>query len=147
MGFTPLEGPMMITRAGDLDPGIIDYLGREMKLGCDEINDILNHKSGICGMTGLTDMKQVLLKARNGDPRCKLAIEMYVYRIVKYIYAYYGVLQGLDMLVFSGGVGENSHEIRQKIIDKLQILDVKAMVIHTEEDREIVRQLYVLEKM
>lgn len=144
MGFTPLEGLMMITRSGDLDNGVIAYLAQRLKKSATEVIDILNNKSGIFGITKIKDMKTVVERAEKGDKYCKLAVEMFVYRIVKYIYAYYGVLHGLDLLVFSGGIGEGSRVIRKKIHQQLKMIGLKSdslLVVHVDENREILRQM------
>ncbi len=145
MGFTPLEGVMMISRSGDIDPGILDYLEKNAGLSSAEILEILNKKSGIKGVTGTDDMKLVVEKAEAGDPDCKLAVEMFVYRIAKYIFAYYGVLQGIDLITFSGGIGIGSEVIRNKITEKLRILGFsdtkKTMVVEVAENVEIAREI------
>jgi len=164
MGFTPLEGLIMITRTGDLDNGVVGYLAKTLNLKTSDVIDILNNKSGIFGITKLKDMKKVVDRAERNDKWCKLAVEMFVYRIVKYIYAYYGVLQGLDLLIFSGGIGEGSCLIRKKICEKLKMLGFKIdpkknretvyktekissqnskdlFVVHVEENKEILRQI------
>lgn len=142
MGFTPLEGLIMVTRSGDLDNGVVGYLAKTLKLKTDEVIDLLNNKSGIFGLTKLKDMKKVVERAEKNDKWCKLAVEMFVYRIVKYIYAYYGALQGLDLLIFSGGIGEGSSLIRQKIVKQLRLLGKKpVLVVHVEENKEILRQI------
>ncbi len=145
MGFTPLEGIMMISRSGDLDPGIMNYLEKNAGLSGEEVLEILNKKSGIKGITDTDDMKLVVEKAEAGDQICKLAVEMFVYRIVKYIFAYYGVLQGLDLITFSGGIGVGSEPIRDKITEKLKILgfpeDKKIMVVEVAENVEMARAI------
>ncbi|MCL5985790.1 MAG: acetate kinase [Actinobacteria bacterium] len=125
MGFTPLEGLMMGTRTGDIDSGVVFYLSRELKMSVDEIDDLLNKKSGLLGVSGLSnDMRSIMLKADEGDENCKLAIEMYAYRVKKYIGAYIAVLGGLDALVFTAGVGENNPIIRVKICENLSYLGI-----------------------
>ena len=124
MGFTPLEGLMMITRSGDLDPSILQYLEKNTDLSKDEVLNMLNKESGMKGITGSDDMESIVEKAVSGDPLCKLALEMFVYRIVKYIFAYYGALQGLDVLTFSGGIGVGSETIRKIICEELHILGI-----------------------
>lgn len=142
MGFTPLEGLMMITRSGDLDNGVLEYLAARMKKPVKEIVALLNNESGIYGLTKLKDMKKVVEKAQKKDPWCQLAVEMFVYRLTKYIYAYYGVLQGLDLLIFSGGIGEGSSFIRRKVLSQLKLLKVKKIItVHVEENKEILREL------
>jgi acetate kinase len=112
MGLTPLEGLIMGTRCGDLDPAIIFYLARETGLADREIETILNKESGLKGICGVNDMRTVGEMARAGNPEAQLAIAMYCYRIKKYIGAYHAVLGGLDALLFTGGIGENADFIR-----------------------------------
>jgi len=112
MGMTPLEGLIMGTRSGDIDPAIIFYLGRQTGLGRDEVEFMLNHESGLKGICGVNDMREIEKLAEAGNARARLAIEMVCYRIKKYIGAYYAVLGQLDALVFTAGIGENSPLIR-----------------------------------
>jgi acetate kinase len=112
MGMTPLEGLIMGTRSGDIDPAIIFYLGRKTGLGRDAVESILNKDSGLKGICGVNDMRQIGKLAKAGNPQARLAIEMVCYRIKKYIGAYYAVLGSLDALIFTGGIGENAAFIR-----------------------------------
>jgi acetate kinase len=112
MGMTPLEGLIMGTRSGDIDPAIIFYLKRKTGLARDKVESILNKDSGLKGICGVNDMRQIEELARNGNPRAQLAIEMVCYRIKKYIGAYDAVLGRLDALVFTAGIGEKSPLIR-----------------------------------
>ena len=112
MGMTPLEGLIMGTRSGDIDPAIVFYLGRQTGLGRDEVESILNKDSGLKGICGVNDMRKIGELAQAGNARARLAIEMVCYRIKKYIGAYYAVLGQLDALVFTGGIGENASFIR-----------------------------------
>ncbi|MFH1020410.1 MAG: acetate kinase [Pseudomonadota bacterium] len=112
MGLTPLEGLIMGTRCGDLDPAIIFYLERKTGLASGEIESILNKESGLKGICGVNDMRTVGELAAGGDPEAQLAVSMYCYRIKKYIGAYHAVLGGLDGLIFTGGIGENAGFIR-----------------------------------
>jgi acetate kinase len=112
MGMTPLEGLIMGTRSGDIDPAIIFYLERQSGLGRDKLEFILNHESGLKGICGVNDMREIEKLAGAGNARARLAIEMVCYRIKKYIGAYYAVLGQLDALVFTAGIGENSPLIR-----------------------------------
>jgi acetate kinase len=112
MGLTPLEGLIMGTRCGDLDPAIIFYLIREAGLSSGEIESILNRESGLKGICGSNDMRAVGELAQADDSEARLAITMYCYRIKKYIGAYLAVLGGLDALIFTGGIGENADFIR-----------------------------------
>ncbi|MFB9570686.1 acetate/propionate family kinase, partial [Saccharopolyspora hordei] len=108
MGMTPLEGLIMGTRSGDVDPGLFGYLAREMGLGVAEIEDALYAESGLKGLTGSSDMRDVEDRAAAGDAQAQLAINIYAYRARKYIGAYAAAMGGLDALVFTGGIGENS---------------------------------------
>lgn len=131
MGFTPLEGLIMGTRSGDIGAGVILYLLRDQKLTVDEIDNILNRKSGLMGITsskgeiGLSDMRDIEIKATKGNEKAKLALEMTAYRASKYIGAYFVALGGLDCIVFTAGIGENSSVIRELIISKLDCLGIK----------------------
>ena len=112
MGMTPLEGLIMGTRCGDIDPAIIFYLKRETGLARDEVESILNQDSGLKGICGVNDMRQIEELAQDGNSQARLAIEMVCYRIKKYIGAYYAVLGRLDALIFTAGIGEKSPLIR-----------------------------------
>jgi len=112
MGMTPLEGLIMGTRCGDIDPAIIFYLKRKTGLAREAVETILNKQSGLKGICGVNDMRQIEKLARDGNPRAQLAIEMVCYRIKKYIGAYHAVLGRLDALVFTAGIGEKSALIR-----------------------------------
>ncbi len=124
MGMTPLEGLIMGTRCGDLDPSVHFYLARNLGMTLDEIETLLNHDSGMKGLCGVSDMREVHQLANIGDEQARLAIEMYCYRICKYIGAYCAILGRLDALVFTGGIGENDPLVRQLICDKLSIFGV-----------------------
>ncbi|HIJ90175.1 MAG: acetate kinase [Desulfobulbaceae bacterium] len=125
MGLTPLEGLIMGTRCGDLDPAIIFYLERETGLTSGAIESILNKESGLKGICGVNDMRTVGEMASAGNPEAQLAITMYCYRIKKYIGAYYAVLGGLDGLIFTGGIGENADFIRAACCEGLAHLGLK----------------------
>jgi acetate kinase len=125
MGLTPLEGAMMGTRSGDIDPGVIFFLHRQVGLTIDRIDDLLNRESGLLGVSGTSnDMREIEDKARLGDERCQLAMEMFAYKVKKYIGAYAAALGGLDALVFTAGIGENSHVIRATICEGLEFLGI-----------------------
>ncbi|MGA1790819.1 MAG: acetate/propionate family kinase [bacterium] len=116
MGFTPLEGLMMGTRAGDMDPYLPGFLMRQEKMGIDEAEEILNKKSGLLGVSGLSSDMRVLLEAEEGgNRRAALAMSMFCYRIRKYIGAYLAVLNGAQAVIFGGGIGENAPTIRSRI--------------------------------
>ena len=126
MGFTPLEGLIMGTRCGDIDPAIIVHLMNNEKISAEGINTLLNKKSGLFGISGLTgDMRTILKAVSSGSEKAKLALEMYCYRIKKYICSYYGVLNGADAIVFTAGVGENSPTIREKSCQDLESLGIQ----------------------
>jgi acetate kinase len=112
MGMTPLEGLIMGTRSGDIDPAIIFYLKRKTGLSRDDVESILNRQSGLKGICGVNDMRKIGELAEQGQSRARLAIEMYCYRIKKYIGAYYAALGQLDAIIFTGGIGENAGFIR-----------------------------------
>ncbi|MDO8488939.1 MAG: acetate kinase, partial [Candidatus Omnitrophota bacterium] len=116
MGFTPLEGLVMGTRCGDTDPALITHIMRKKKIDTKEMDRILNKESGLKGISGISnDMRLLEDKANAGNPRAKLALDIFVYRIRKYIGAYLVVLCGLDALIFTAGIGENQPNIREKI--------------------------------
>ncbi len=122
MGLTPLEGLVMGTRSGDLDPAIIDFIATKEGLSTGEIETLMNKHSGLLGISGLTsDMRELLAEAHEeNDRRAMLAIEIFCYRARKYIGAYLAAMNGTDAVVFTGGVGENSWEVRARICDGLQ---------------------------
>jgi acetate kinase len=119
MGFTPLEGLVMGTRSGDIDPAVVGYLVRRGGLSVDEVDRLLNERSGLLGVSGLSrDMRELLSAAQgNPDSRAALALDIFCYRVRKYIGAYLAVLGGADALVFGGGIGERSAVIRARICD------------------------------
>ncbi|MEN8213943.1 MAG: acetate kinase [Pseudomonadota bacterium] len=125
MGMTPLEGLMMGTRCGDIDPAIHFYLGREAGLGNEELETLMNRESGLKGVCGSNDMREVHRLADAGDQRARLALEMYCYRIKKYIGAYYAVLGHIDAIVFTGGIGENDAGTRAQACAGLTTLGVE----------------------
>jgi len=124
MGLTPLEGLVMGTRCGDLDPSVIIYFIEELGLSTEEITDLLNRKSGLLGLCGKNDMRDIITKAKNGDKPSKMAIEIFVYRIQKYIGAYIAALNGIDAIVFTGGIGENNPDIRALILKNFSYLNL-----------------------
>lgn len=125
MGLTPLEGAMMGTRSGDIDPGVILFLSRELNLSVDDIDKLLNEESGLLGISGVSnDVREILEQAKEGNSRCKLAIEMFAYRIKKYIGAYIAALGGVDALVFTAGIGENAFQVRSMICKDLESLGI-----------------------
>jgi acetate kinase len=122
MGLTPLEGLVMGTRSGDIDPAIIDFIAAKEGLNAQQVETMLNKQSGLIGISGLTnDMRELLAEAHeNDDRRARLAIEIFCYRARKYIGAYLAALGGADAIVFTGGIGENAPEIRARISTGLQ---------------------------
>jgi acetate kinase len=125
MGFTPAEGLVMGTRCGDMDPAIVPFLIREKGLSPQEADDVLNRKSGLLGLSGKThDMRDILSAAEAGDEASKLALDVYCYRIRKYIGAYASGMGGLDAVVFTAGVGENHPVVRHKATQGLGFLGV-----------------------
>lgn len=122
MGMTPLEGLVMGTRSGDIDPAIIDYLAVKEGLSLHQIESLLNKQSGLIGISGLTnDMRELMEEAReNNDRRARLAIDIFCYRVRKYIGAYLAAMAGADAIVFTGGIGENSPEVRSSICEGLK---------------------------
>jgi acetate kinase len=127
MGFTPLEGLVMGTRSGDLDPAIVDWLAAKEGLSAREVESLLNKQSGLLGISGLThDMRDLLAEAEeNNDRRARLAVEIFCYRARKYIGSYLAAMNGADAIVFTGGIGENSAEVRASICDGLEWMGLK----------------------
>ncbi len=164
MGMTPAEGLVMGTRAGDLDPAILVFLAKELHAIPNEIDDIINKKSGLLGVSGVSsDMRDVEEAAGEGNYRAKLALELFCYRIKKYIGAYTTAMGGLDAVVFTGGIGENSSAVRERVCEGLGFMGlsldeeknntlrgaadlsadsstVKVLVIPTNEERMIARE-------
>lgn len=124
MGLTPLAGVMMGTRSGDIDPAIIPFLMKERDLSMVEIDDILNKQSGLKGICGMNDMRDIHGAAEKGDTKAALAVDMFVYRIKKYIGAYYAVTGPLDALVFTAGIGENDDIVRARVCAGLEHLGI-----------------------
>jgi acetate kinase len=164
MGLTPLEGLVMGTRSGDLDPSIIFHLGRVADLAPDEVEALLTKRSGLKGLCGDNDLREVSRRAADGDAAAELALEVYCYRIRKYVGAYAAAMGRLDAVVFTAGVGENSAEVRARSLDGLDLLGVRVdaernaarsrearvvspdgagvavLVVPTDEELEIARQ-------
>lgn len=161
MGMTPLEGLVMGTRSGDLDPGVLLYLARTGGMSFDEIDTLVNRDSGMRGLCGENDMRTVQERLAAKDPDAELAFSVYCHRLRKYVGAYYAVLGVVDVIAFTGGVGENSPLVRQTTLDGLEALGiavdpdrnrrgkrvispdgtaVKVAVIPTNEELEITRQ-------
>jgi acetate kinase len=125
MGLTPLEGLVMGTRSGDLDPAVVFYLHREARLSVDDIDDLLNKRSGMLGLAGANDMREVARLVAAGDQAAAEALDVYCYRIRKYVGAYAAALGRLDALVFTAGIGENNDTVRARVCQGLEGLGVK----------------------
>jgi acetate kinase len=126
MGFTPLEGLVMGTRSGDIDPSIMFYLIEKEELSLANVHALLNKHSGLLGLSGYAgDMRDLLEEAENGDRRCQEAIDVFCYRAKKYIGAYIAAMNGVDAIIFTGGIGENSAKIRELILNDMQYAGVK----------------------
>ena len=168
LGFTPSNGLIMGTRSGDIDHGIIYHLIDNLGYTIDEVKNLLTNKSGMLGLTGFTDLRDIRVEAENGNTNCILALDMNAYRIKKYIGAYVAAMNGLDAIIFTAGIGENSSLIRQLVCTDMEFfgidLDrtknelrsqdlrdistssskVKILVIPTNEELEIAKQAYHL---
>lgn len=125
MGFTPTGGLVMGTRSGDLDPGVAVYLMQVEKLTTQQLNHLINQESGLLGISGTTADMRELIKNRNTDTHAAEAFELFCYQTKKFIGAYAAVLEGLDTLVFSGGIGEHSPEVRSQVCDGLKFLGIE----------------------
>ena len=126
MGLTPLEGLIMGTRSGDVDGGALTFIEKKLGLDADGLSDLLNKKSGMLGITGISsDMREIEEAYENGNERAKLAFDMYFYRIRKYIGAYAAAMDGCDIIVFTAGVGENQPSLREEVCKKLTYLGVE----------------------
>jgi acetate kinase len=168
MGLGPLSGLIMGTRSGDIDPSVIFYLVNGQGYSLEEVNTILNKQSGMLGLTGFSDMRDITKAISEGNEQAMLAYELYCYRIKKYIGAYAAVLNGLDAVVFTAGVGENDAKVREMVCTDMEYLGitldreknqfraktlrdinkdgarVKVLVIPTNEELEIAKQCYTL---
>ncbi|MFD1160855.1 acetate/propionate family kinase [Hwangdonia seohaensis] len=164
MGFSPLGGLVMGTRSGDIDPAFTFYLADKLGYNLNDINKLLLKESGMLGLTGFSDLRDIEAEAEKGNKACQLALQMNVYRIKKYIGSYAAILNGLDAIVFTAGIGENSQFMRQEICKDLDFLGieldaeknncrpkslkavntetskVKILVIPTNEELEIAKQ-------
>ncbi len=169
MGFTPLEGLMMGSRSGSIDPGIILYLLQQKKLTIEQIDETLNKASGLKGIAGSGDIRQILRDIKEGKPRAKLAFDMFVHRLRYYIGAMLATLGGLDALIFTGGIGENAAQVREAVCASFAFLGLKldiqkndqspadqdisagdstisVLIVHTQEDWAIARESWELAK-
>jgi acetate kinase len=164
MGLTPLEGLIMGSRSGDVDPAVVAHLRRVADIAADDVDQQLNRASGLIGLAGVNDMREIHRRAEAGEKRARLALEVYCYRIRKYVGAYYAALGRVDGVVFTAGVGENSPDVRTRALSGLERLgieidpirnasaertarvvstddaDVAVLVVPTNEELEIARQ-------
>jgi acetate kinase len=134
MGFTPLDGLVMATRSGAVDPGLVLWLQMHAGLSADEVGTALEHRSGLAGLSGSGDMREVLTRAASGDERSVLARDVYLHRLRGYVASMAAAMGGLDALVFTGGVGENAPEIRSRTMDGLGFLGVRCDPARNEPD-------------
>ena len=134
MGFTPLEGLVMGSRSGDIDPAITIYMQRELKMSFEEVDRILNKESGLLGICSENDLRKII---ESKDEKSKLAIQMMARRIKKYIGSYMALLGRVDAIVFTGGIGENSEYIRDMVLDSALFKNIQVLVIKTDEELEI----------
>lgn len=126
MGMTPLEGLVMGTRSGDIDPGALLALARAEGMGLDELDTLLNQQSGLAGLSGVgKDMRAIEKGAAEGDDRCRLALQVFCHRLRKYIGAYAAVMGGVDAIVFTAGIGENSATVRHRVAQRLEFLGAR----------------------
>jgi len=168
MGFGPLSGLIMGTRSGDIDPTVIFYLVNQLGYDIEQVSNLLNKRSGMLGLTGQSDMRDITAAIEAGDENAKLAYDLYAYRIKKYIGAYTAVLNGLDAIIFTAGVGENDAKVRELVCSDLGYLGielnetqnrvrakgineistpaskVKILVVPTNEELEIAQQCYAM---
>ena len=144
MGFTPLEGLIMGSRSGDIDPAIVLYMQRELGLNVDEVDKALNKDSGLLGICGENDVRNII---DSKDEKAKLALDMMIRRIQKYVGAYMALLGRVDAIIFSGGIGENSAYVREKVLESQMFNKIESLVIKTNEELEIANEcLRVLKK-
>lgn len=126
MGLTPLEGLIMGTRCGDIDPAVVSFLGEKEQLSYQELSDVMNKKSGVLGMSGISsDFRDLGAAAEKGDERAKMTLDAYAYRVAKYIGAYTAAMGGVDIIAFTAGVGENNISMREMIGEYLAFLGTK----------------------
>jgi acetate kinase len=125
MGFTPLDGVLMGTRAGALDASAVTYMMKKLDVSPDEMENILNKKSGLLGIGGFSDNRDLTNAIKSGDKKAKLAGDILRYGIKKYIGAYAAAMNGLDYVIFTGGIGENATDVREDIVGELQFLGIE----------------------
>ena len=150
MGLTPLEGLLMGTRSGDLDPAVVTFLMKKEHLSAENIDKLLNEKSGFLGVSGVSnDMRDMLNAMKKGSKRARLAFEIFLYRIKKYIGAYRAVMGGLDAVVFTGGIGEHVTEVERRLSKELSpVVGRKCafLTIPTNEELLIAQDTYKMIK-
>ncbi len=126
MGFTPLAGLVMGTRCGDIDPAVVTYLAKEVGMDVAEVDTLLNKKSGVLGISGISsDFRDIEDAAAEGNKRAQLALDMFCYRVKKYVGSYAAAMGGVDCILFTGGIGENGCEVREQICEGLDFLGVE----------------------
>jgi acetate kinase len=147
MGMTPLEGLIMGTRAGDVDPGVLLQLFRSKEFSVEQLDDLLNKGSGLKGLTGSNDMREIEKQASAGDQDCQRAIALYAYRVRKYIGAYAAAMGGVDVVAFTAGIGEHSSLIRARCTERLEFLGItldesrnRAVKLSAERPIEVIGQ-------
>lgn len=141
MGFTPTAGLTMGTRCGDIDPGILLHLVRKEKLTPRAIRGLINHKSGLLGVSEISSDMRTLLEQETANEKAKDAIHLFCYNLVKYIGSYAAVLEGVDAIVFAGGIGENSPEIRKRICQKLSFFGVEIDEIKNSQNETVISEI------
>ena len=139
MGFTPLEGLVMGTRSGDLDPAIVPYIMEKENIDAEKAVELLNKESGLLGLSGISNDMREIIKEKKRSKKARLALDVFAYRIKKYIGAYRGIMGGVDAVVFTGGIGENHPDLVKDICKGLFARDVKILSIPTDEELMIAR--------
>jgi len=139
MGFTPLEGLLMGTRSGDIDPSLILYIMGKEGLSLNEAGTLLNKHSGLIGVSGeSSDMREILAAVKDEHKRARYAFEMFCYRIKKYIGAYTAAMGSLDVLVFTGGIGENAAEVREEVCKNMRYLGIELDDLKNENNETVI---------
>ena len=141
MGFTPLEGLMMGTRCGDIDPATLPFIAKAKNLNADELDTMMNKQSGLYGVCGYNDFRDVVSEIQNGNNLARLALDMYCYRLAKYIGSYFAILPHTDALIFTAGVGENAKIVRQKTCERLKHLGFDLDDSLNENDKDGEREI------
>lgn len=144
MGFSPTGGLVMGTRSGDLDPGLVDYLCDHRGLSTEEFAEVVNKKSGLIGLSGVTSDMQTLLAKESDNEGVRRALEIFCYHAAKHICAMASTIGGIDSLIFTGGIGEHADEIRRRICNRVAFLGARTFVIKTNEELIIARHAYGL---